>query len=117
MTVAVIGSDEVTVNNIGRFIPANTTEIAVGLINDVDEAARKYAHSQMIGVTTFMPLYDINGQELPLNRIEYMIKYADEVIAFWDSTSKNIRHAVKICKQSGVPINIYIRGKHDWVKL
>ena len=43
MKVAVIGSRGLSVSDLGRYLPENTTEIVSGGAKGVDTSARKYA--------------------------------------------------------------------------
>ena len=55
MKVAVIGSRGLSVTDLGRYLPENTTEIVSGGARGVDTSAREYALSHGIKLTEFLP--------------------------------------------------------------
>ena len=54
MKVAVIGSRGLSVSDLGRYLPENTTEIVSGGAKGVDTSAREYALSHGIKLTEFL---------------------------------------------------------------
>lgn len=54
MKVAVIGSRGLSVTDLGRYLPENTTEIVSGGARGVDTSAREYALSHGIKLTEFL---------------------------------------------------------------
>ena len=69
MKVAVIGSRGLSVTDLGRYLPKNTTEIVSGGAKGVDTSAREYALSHGIKLTDFLPEYTKYGRSAPLNRV------------------------------------------------
>ena len=55
MKVAVIGSRGLAVNDLGKYLPAGTTEIISGGAKGIDTCARNYALSHNIKLTEFRP--------------------------------------------------------------
>ena len=88
MKTAVIGSRNLSVDDLGRYLPKNTTEIVSGGAKGIDACAREYARQNNITLTEFLPEYNKFGRYAPLKRNLEIIDYADEVIAFWDGKSK-----------------------------
>lgn len=68
MKVAVIGSRGLTVSDLGRYLPENTTEIVSGGAKGVDTSAREYALAHGIKQTEFLPEYTRFGRSAPLKR-------------------------------------------------
>ena len=68
MKVAVIGSRGLTVSDLGRYLPENTTEIVSGGAKGVDTSAREYALAHGIKLTEFLPEYTKYGRGGPLER-------------------------------------------------
>ena len=68
MKVAVIGSRGLSVTDLGRYLPENTTEIVSGGARGVDTSAREYALSHGIKLTEFLPEYTRFGRSAPLKR-------------------------------------------------
>lgn len=117
ITVTVIGSDGMDVTDMQKFIPSNTKMIVTGNQNRIDESARTYADNRSYETMLFEPLYDENGQELRSKRIEYMVKCGDMVVAFWDESSEEIKHAVSICKKRKIPVKVYIKDGQELKKI
>lgn len=108
MKVAVIGSRGLSVTDLGRYLPENTTEIVSGGARGVDTSAREYALSHGIKLTEFLPEYTRFGRSAPLKRNITIIKYADIVLAFWDGKSRGTKFVIDNCRRLGVEVRIYI---------
>jgi len=80
MKIAIVGSRSITVNNLGDYLPENTTEIVSGGAIGVDRSARNYAKTHNIKLKEFLPEYERYGRSAPLKRNLQIIDYADEVI-------------------------------------
>lgn len=111
MKIAIVGSRSVTVNNLGDYLPENTTEIVSGGAIGVDRSARNYAKTHNIKLKEFLPEYERYGRSAPLKRNLQIIDYADEVIAFWDGMSHGTRFVIENCKRKNVPIKVYALAK------
>lgn len=99
MKIAIVGSRSITVNNLGDYLPENTTEIVSGGAIGVDRSARNYAKTHNIKLKEFLPEYERYGRSAPLKRNLQIIDYADEVIAFWDGMSHGTRFVIENCKR------------------
>ena len=108
MKVAVIGSRGLTVSDLGRYLPENTTEIVSGGAKGVDTSAREYAKSNGIKLTEFLPEYTRFGRSAPLKRNITIIEYADIVLAFWDRKSRGTKFVIDNCHRLGVEVRVYI---------
>lgn len=108
MKVAVIGSRGLSVSDLGRYLPENTTEIVSGGARGVDTSAREYALSHGIKLTEFLPEYTRFGRSAPLKRNITIIEYADIVLAFWDGKSRGTKFVIDNCRRLGVEVRIYI---------
>ena len=97
MKVGVIGSRGLTVNNLGKYLPEDTTEIVSGGAKGIDTCARDYALTHDIKLTEFLPEYNKYGRRAPLKRNLQIIEYADVVIAFWDGKSKGTKYVIDNC--------------------
>ena len=95
MKIAIVGSRSITVNNLGDYLPENTTEIVSGGAIGVDRSARNYAKTHNIKIKEFLPEYERYGRSAPLKRNLQIIDYADEVIAFWDGMSHGTRFVTR----------------------
>lgn len=108
MKVAVIGSRGLSVTDLGRYLPENTTEIVSGGARGVDTSAREYALSHGIKLTEFLPEYTRFGRSAPLKRNITIIEYADIVLAFWDGKSRGTKFVIDNCRRLCVEVRIYI---------
>ena len=108
MKVAVIGSRGLIVNDLGKYLPENTTEIVSGGAKGIDTCARNYASSHDLKLTEFLPEYNKYGRGAPLKRNLQIIEYADVVIAFWDGKSRGTKYVIDNCKKQGVQVDVHI---------
>ena len=108
MKVAVIGSRGLSVSDLGRYLPENTTEIVSGGAKGVDTSAREYALAHEIKLTEFLPEYTKYGRSAPLKRNITIIEYSDIVIAFWDGKSRGTKFVIDNCRKLGVEVRVYI---------
>ena len=108
MKVAVIGSRGLTVNDLGKYLPKDTTEIVSGGAKGIDTCARDYALTHDIKLTEFLPEYNKYGRGAPLKRNLQIIEYADVVIAFWDGKSKGTKYVIDNCKKQSVQVDVHI---------
>lgn len=107
MKIAIIGSRNLTVRNLGKYIPSYTTEIVSGGAIGIDTCAKEYALKNKIKLTEFLPDYNKYGKIAPLKRNIEIIKYSDEVIAFWDGNSRGTYFVIENCKKMNKKITIY----------
>ena len=108
MKVAVIGSRNLKVDDLGKYLPGGVTEIVSGGARGVDTCAREYALANGIKLTEFLPEYDKYGRGAPLRRNITIIEYADLVLAFWDGSSRGTKYVIDNCKKRGVPVKVYV---------
>ncbi len=101
MKVAVVGSRDLSVINLGEYLPKKTTEIVSGGAKGIDTVAREYALANSIKLTEFLPDYKIYKHGAPLKRNLEIIEYADIVIAFWNGTSKGTKFVIDNCNKMG----------------
>ena len=108
MRVAVIGSRGLTIDNLDKYLPKDTTEIISGGAKGVDADAKKYALAHNIKLTEFLPNYKRYGRgAAPLKRNLQIIEYSDIVLAFWDGTSKGTKYVIDNCRKMGVEVRVY----------
>lgn len=107
MKVAIIGSRNLTVNNLGEYLPENVTEIVSGGARGIDSCARQYALANHIKLTEFLPEYNKYKRGAPLKRNLQIIAYADMVIAFWDGASSGTKYVTSQCEKINKKIIIY----------
>ncbi len=111
MKIAVIGSRNLWVNDLGRYLPDGITEIVSGGARGIDSCAKEYAIKSNLKLTEFLPQYDKYGRQAPLLRNLDIIDYADEVIAFWDGRSHGTKFVIDNCKDKNKKVKIYVAKK------
>ena len=111
MRVAVIGSRGLQVNDLGKYLPDEVTEIISGGARGVDTSAREYATEHGLKLTEYLPEYNKYGRSAPLKRNITIIENADLVLAFWDGSSKGTKYVIENCKKRNIPLKIYVPVK------
>ena len=106
MKIAIIGSRNAIVNDIGLHLPCGCDEIVSGGARGVDTCAENYARAAGIKITVFRPDYDKYGRGAPLVRNKQIVDYADEVIAFWDGESRGTYFVIDYCRKTGTPCKV-----------
>ncbi len=107
MKIAVIGSRDLLIVKLQRYLPENVTEIVSGGAKGVDTCAKEYALENGIKYTEFLPEYKKYGWFAPLKRNLQIIDYADEVIAFWDGKSRGTKFVIDRCKKKNKKITVH----------
>lgn len=108
MKIAIIGSRNLMINNLEKYLPQYTTEIVSGGAMGIDTCAERYAKEKGIKFTSFLPDYESHGRQAPILRNIEIIDYSDEVIAFWDGKSKGTKFVIDRCKKKNVKITVHI---------
>lgn len=108
MKLAVIGSRNLHVTDIGKYIPDTVTEIVSGGARGIDTQAKEFAESSGIRFTQFLPDYPRYGKAAPLHRNDQIADYADEAVAFWDGLSRGTRYTIQKFREKGKNIRIVV---------
>ena len=106
MKIAVIGSRNLLVENLGNYLPKDCTEIVSGGAKGIDACAAVFAKERGIKLTEFLPQYEVYGRGAPIVRNKQIVDYADLVVAFWDGKSKGTWSVIKYCEKTGKQCNI-----------
>ena len=106
MKLAIIGSRNLEVQNLGDYLPSTVTEIVSGGARGIDTVAATYAKQNGITLTEFLPDYQRYKRGAPLKRNQQIADYADEVLAFWDGTSRGTMYTVDLFKKLGKNVTI-----------
>ena len=109
MKIAIIGSRNLKVNNLGEYLPIGVTEIVSGGAKGIDTCAKIYALKNNIKLTEFLPDYDNYGRSAPIRRNVEIINYADVIVAFWDGTSHGTKFVIDNAKKRGKKVIVYVK--------
>lgn len=107
MKIAVVGSRDITVPDIGRYI-SDCEEIVSGGAKGVDSCAASYAKENGRKLTVFLPQYERYGRAAPIVRNKEIVDYADKIVAFWDGKSKGTLSVIKYAEKMGKPCKVII---------
>jgi hypothetical protein len=106
MKLAVIGSRNLNIVDLEKYVPGDVSEIVSGGARGVDSNAREFARKNKIPLKEFLPDYRRFGRGAPLKRNLQIIEYADMVIAFWDGKSHGTKYVIEQCKKMNVSIRV-----------
>ena len=107
MKIAVIGSRNVTVADIGRYISEGEEIVSGGAVG-VDSCAAEYAKENGLKLTVFLPQYERYGRAAPIVRNKEIVDYSDRIVAFWDGSSKGTLSVIKYAKKVGKPCEVIL---------
>lgn len=106
MKTAVIGSRNLSIADLGKYLSPETTEIVSGGAKGIDQCAREFALCRDLKLTEFLPDYHRYGKGAPIKRNYQIVEYADSVIAFWDGVSKGTKSVIDYCHKLSKPITV-----------
>lgn len=109
MKIAVIGSRNLTVDNLEKYLPKDVTEIVSGGARGIDTCANEYAKANGIKLMEFLPEYEKYGRSAPLKRNLQIIDYADLVLAFWDGKSRGTKYVIENCKVRNKKVRVFVK--------
>lgn len=104
--VAVVGSRTAFVNNLGDFLPPDTTTIVSGGARGIDSCAARYAKEKGLELIEHLPDYELYGRPAPLYRNKLIVRDCDVVYAFWDKKSRGTKFTIDYAKKMGKPVVI-----------
>ena len=97
MKLAIVGSRTLKIDNLGRYIPDDTTEIVSGGAKGIYTCAKSFALSEGLLYTEFLPDYSKYGRAAPIVRNKEIVNYADTVLIFWDGKSRGTKSVIDLC--------------------
>ena len=107
MKVAVVGSREIIIEDLGKYLPENVTEIISGGAIGVDSCAKNYALENNIPYREYLPEYEKYRRNAPLVRNKKIIDACDEALIFWNGRSKGTRSVMNYCEKIGKRYRLY----------
>lgn len=108
MKLAVIGSRNISADNMETYFPPGVTEIVSGGATGIDAQAEEYAKQANIKYTVFLPDYARYGKAAPLKRNDQIAAYADEALAFWDGRSRGTQYTIRQFYKWGKRVRVVI---------
>ena len=107
MRIAIVGSRGLMVPEMGQYLPP-CDEIVSGGAKGVDSCAAEYAAQVGIKLTVFLPQYARYGRGAPLVRNRQIVDYADEVLVFWDGSSKGTLSVIRYAEKTKKPCRVVL---------
>ena len=107
MKLAIVGSRNVIVDNMEKYISA-CDEIISGGAAGVDRCAAEYAKKNGIRLTEILPKYDLYGRAAPIIRNKEIVDIADKILIFWNGTSKGTLSVINYAQKTGKSFEIIL---------
>lgn len=111
MKVAVVGSRNLSIENLGEYLPENVSEIISGGAKGIDTCAARYASASNIPFREILPDYEKYGRYAPLKRNLEIIDGADFLVVFWDGKSKGTKFVIDEAKKRGKAVRVILCEK------
>ncbi len=108
MRVAVVGSRGLNIDNIGSYLPKETTRIISGGAKGIDTCAAEYAKENGLELFEIRPDYSRYKKAAPLVRNKEIVSISDCVIAFWDGKSRGTKFVIDECERINRKIKIFM---------
>lgn len=109
MRLAIIGSrkcKKYDADVVVRHIPTDTSLIISGGAAGIDTLAEIAAAACGIPFRKILPEYQKYGKNAPLIRNLEIIKNADQVLAFWDFSSRGTASVIAACIERQIPVEV-----------
>ena len=110
MKLAIIGSRGLHIEDLEKYIPEGVDEIVSGGAKGVDTDAEEYAGKNGIKMTVFLPQYHRFKGGATHIRNKQIVDYADEVLAFWDGTSRGTESVIEYCLKIGKKVSVITKN-------
>ena len=108
MKLAVIGSRSLADISLEKYVPESVDLIVSGGAHGVDALAEEYARGRGIPIIVILPEYARYGRAAPIVRNKKIVDTADEVLAFWNGTSRGTLSVINYAKKIGKPISVIV---------
>jgi hypothetical protein len=110
MKIALVGSREYKhlglVVKYVKSLPADTIIVSGGA-RGVDSVAANTARDCGLEVEIIPALWNVYGRQAGMIRNGEIVRKADQVIAFWDETSRGTLDSIKKAKAQNKPLEVY----------
>lgn len=108
MKTAIIGSRTIKRIALDQYLSADTEEIVSGGAVGVDSCAAEYAKQKSLKLTEFLPQYELYGRAAPIVRNKQIVEYADQILVFWDGSSKGTQSVIQYAKKIEKPMKVIL---------
>ena len=106
MKLAIIGSREIKIYNLDKYVPEGVCEIVSGGAKGIDTLAAEYARKTGVKLTEFLPEYKRYGRAAPIVRNKQIAEYSDEALVLWNGISKGTMHTVGFFEKLGKKVTL-----------
>lgn len=106
MKIAIIGSRNISSIDIGKHLTTPPTLILTGGARGVDTLAAEYATTHGIELRILKPDYKAHKRGAPIRRNELLVQQCDQVLAFWDGSSRGTQFVIDYARKHGKPVNV-----------
>lgn len=113
MRVAVVGSRGIQIEDLGAYLPEETSMIISGGAKGVDSCAKQYAGSHKIQFLEFLPEYERYGRAAPLKRNDRILENADYAVIFWDGKSRGTKYVIEQCVKRNIAFELHLFGRNE----
>lgn len=104
MKLAIIGSRTITNVDLSKYVSDDVRTIISGGAKGVDEIAEKYADKKRLSKYIIRPQYIKYGKGGAIIRNREIVDFADEILVFWDGTSKGTKSTIDYANKIGKKI-------------
>ena len=106
MKIAINGSRGLHVESFDEYLPEGVDEIVSGRAKGIDTDAERYANAKGIKLTVFKPQYSRFRGGATHIRNKDIVNYSDEVLAFWDGSSRGTKSVIAYCHEKGKKVTV-----------
>ena len=111
--VAIVGSRDfvpgTAVKDFVAKLSGTDVEIVSGGARGVDLIAENSARLFNLPVKVFKADWKAHGKRAGVVRNKEIVDYADEIVAFWDGTSRGTKYTIDFAKEAGKPVMIIMQ--------
>ncbi len=80
--------------------------IIAGGARGADRLAENYARKRGIPLSVYPANWNADGKAAGFIRNKQMVDLADELISFWNGTSRGTKHTIDLANAKGIPVNV-----------
>lgn len=118
LRIAIVGSREYpNLDEVRQFVfeLERDTVVITGGAAGVDNMALDTARYYRMPYEIYPPNWTRHGRSAGIVRNRTMVETADEVVAFWDGTSRGTKFTIDYAKQVGKPVRVFVLAHGEGV--